>query len=71
MCVSSHVLAVLSVAVGKIMGLFGAFLILSPTCLYDVYPVAQQAETGLIMIAIMTIIDMAVLPCWLYKYFSL
>ena len=70
MCVSSHTLAVLSIAVGKVMGLFGAFLILSPTHLYDVYPVAQQAETGVIMIAIMTFIDMAIIPCWLYKYFT-
>lgn len=69
MCVSSHAVAMLSIAVGKVMGLFGAFLILSPTHLYDVYPAVQQAETGVIMIGIMTVIDMTVLPCWLYKYF--
>jgi len=68
--VSSHALAMLSIAVGKVMGLFGAFLILSPAHLYDVYPAVQQAETGVIMIAIMTVIDMTVLPCWLYKYFK-
>jgi len=70
MCISSHAVAMLSIAVGKVMGLFGAFLILSPAHLYDVYPAVQQAETGVIMIAIMTVIDMTVLPCWLYKYFK-
>ncbi len=70
MCVNSHVLPVLSIVLGKIMGLFGAFLIITPTDLYNSYPVVQQAETGVIMIGIMTIIDMAVIPCWLYKYFK-
>jgi hypothetical protein len=70
MCVSGHALAMLSIAAGKIMGLFGAYLILSPTRLYDVYPIVQQAEAGVTMITIMAVIDMAVIPCWLYKYFK-
>lgn len=69
MCVNTHVLSMLSIVLGKVMGLFGAFLILTPTQLYNLYPAIQQAETGVIMISIMTIIDMTVIPCWLYKYF--
>jgi len=67
--VSRPLLMILSVAVGKALGLYGAFLILSPAYLYDVYPAAQQADTGVIMITIMTVIDMIILPCWLYRYF--
>ena len=69
MRVSHHALIMLSIAVGKIMGLFGAFLILSPTYLYHAFPAIQQVETGVIMITIMTVIDLAILPCWLYTYF--
>jgi len=67
--VSRPLLMILSVAFGKILGLYGAFLILSPRYLYDFYPAAQQADTGVIMISVMTVIDMIILPCWLYRYF--
>ena len=70
MFVSRRVLSIVPIIVGKMLGLFGAFLILSPKYLYDVYPAAQQAETGVVMIAIMVVIDMTVLPCWLYRYFG-
>jgi len=69
MSVNRHARIMLSIASGKIMGLFGAFLILSPKYLYYTFPVVQQAETGIIMIMIMTVIDLAILPCWLCRYF--
>ena len=68
--VSRPLLMIISVAFGKILGLSGAFLILSPNNLYDLYPAAQQADTGVIMITVMTVIDMIILPCWLYGYFK-
>jgi len=67
--VSHHLLIILSIVVGKMLGLLGAYLILSPTYLYSAYPAAQQADAGVIMITIMTVIDMIILPCWLYRYF--
>jgi len=70
MFVSRRVLTIVPIIVGKMLGLFGSFLILSPKYLYDVYPAVQQAETGVVMIAIMVVIDMTVLPCWLYRYFG-
>ena len=70
MCVSRHVQTLLPIVAGKIMGLFGAFLILSPTYFYDAYPAVQQAETGIILTTIMVVIDISILPCWLYRYFS-
>lgn len=70
MFVSRRVLTIVPIIAGKMLGLFGSFLILSPKYLYNVYPVVQQAETGVVMIAIMVMIDMTVLPCWLYRYFG-
>ena len=67
--VSHHLLIILSIAVGKMLGLLGAYLILSPAYLYGAYPAPQQADAGVIMITIMTIIDMILLPCWLCSYF--
>ncbi len=67
---NGHVLPVVSVAAGKIMGLFGALLIVSPIRLYGAYPVVQQVQAGIFMIAIMVVIDMVVLPFWLYRYFG-
>ncbi len=70
MFVPRCVLTIVPIIVGKMLGLFGAFLIVSPKYLYDVYPAVQQAETGVVMIALMVVIDMTVLPCWLYRYFG-
>jgi hypothetical protein len=70
MCVSRHVQMMLLIILGKIMGLFGAFLILSSIYLYDAYPAVQQTETGVILTTIMVVIDITILPCWLFRYFS-
>jgi hypothetical protein len=64
------VLTILPIIVGKMLGLYGAFLILSPKNLYDIYPAIQQTETGVVMVTLMVLIDMTILPYWLYRYFG-
>ena len=55
---------------GKAMGLFGAILLLTPTYIYSVYPVSEQAEAGVVMEVLMLVLDLTVLPIWLYNYFG-
>ncbi len=55
---------------GKAMGLYGAFLLLTSTYLYHVYPVPEQAETGVVLVVMMLVLDLTVVPIWLYKYFG-
>jgi len=58
------------IIVGKAMGLFGAILLLTPTYIYSVYPVSEQAEAGVVMEVLMLVLDLTVLPIWLYNYFG-
>jgi len=55
---------------GKAMGIFGAFLLFTTAYVYPVYPAAQQTETGLVMVVMMLLMDLTIIPYWLYKYFG-
>jgi len=55
---------------GKAMGIFGAFLLFTTAYVYPVYPAAQQMETGLVMVVMMLLMDLTIVPYWLYKYFG-
>src|SRR3972149_2090669 len=41
------------IIVGKAMGLYGAFLLFTPSYVYSVYPLGEQSEAGLVMVAAM------------------
>jgi cytochrome c oxidase assembly factor CtaG len=58
------------IILGKAMGLYGGILLLTPSVIYSVYPAPQQSETGVIMEVLMLVLDLTVLPIWLYKYFG-
>jgi cytochrome c oxidase assembly factor CtaG len=58
------------IVLGKAMGLYGAILLLTPTHIYSVYPAPQQAEAGVVMEVLMLVVDLTVLPIWLYNYFG-
>jgi len=58
------------IVAGKAMGLYGAILLLTPTYVYSVYPAPQQAEAGVVMEVLMLVLDLTVLPIWLYNYFG-
>jgi cytochrome c oxidase assembly factor CtaG len=55
---------------GKAMGIFGAFLLVTTLYVYPVYPAPEQTETGLLMVLMMLVMDLTVIPYWLYKYFG-
>lgn len=61
---------VLLLVPGKAMGIFGAFLMFTTLHVYPVYPAPEQAETGLIMVVMMLVMDLIIVPYWLYKYFG-
>jgi cytochrome c oxidase assembly factor CtaG len=61
---------VLLLVPGKAMGLFGAFLLFTPMYVYQVYPASQQTETGFVMVAMMLVVDLTIVPYWLYNYFG-
>jgi cytochrome c oxidase assembly factor CtaG len=58
------------IVLGKAMGLYGAILLLTPTRIYSVYPAPQQAEAGVVMEVLMLVLDLTVLPIWLFNYFG-
>jgi hypothetical protein len=37
---------------------------------YPVYPVPEQAEAGLVMVVMMLVMDLTIVPYWLYRYFG-
>jgi hypothetical protein len=55
---------------GKIMGLYGSFLLLTPLTIYAAYPIYEQAEAGIVMIFLMLGLDFTIVPVWLYGYFG-
>lgn len=61
---------VLLLVPGKAMGIFGAFLMFTALYVYPVYPAPEQAEAGLTMVIMMLVMDLTILPYWLYKYFG-
>jgi len=58
------------IALGKAMGLYGAILLLTPIHIYSMYPAPEQAEAGVVMEVLMLMLDLTVLPIWLYNYFG-
>jgi cytochrome c oxidase assembly factor CtaG len=61
---------VLLLAPGKAMGIFGAFLLFTSIYVYPVYPSPEQTEAGLVMVVMMLVMDLTIVPYWLYKYFG-
>jgi cytochrome c oxidase assembly factor CtaG len=61
---------VLLLVPGKAMGIFGAFLLFTTAYVYPVYPVPEQAEAGLVMVVMMLVMDLTIVPYWLYRYFG-
>jgi len=58
------------IVVGKVMGLFGIFLLLTPVTIYAAYPVYEQAQAGTVMVFLMMALDFVIVPVWLYGYFG-
>jgi len=58
------------IVAGKIMGLYGSFLLLTPFTIYAAYPIYEQAEAGTIVIFLMLGLDFIIVPVWLYGYFG-
>jgi len=58
------------VTVGKMMGLYGTFLLLTPLHIYASFPFYEQADAGVALLVWMLILDFAVVPSWLYVYFA-
>ena len=61
---------VLLLVPGKAMGLFWAFLLFTPMYVYQVYPASQQTESGFVLIVMMLVVDLTIVPYWLYNYFG-
>jgi len=57
------------IVAGKLMGLYGSFLLLTPVTLYATYPIYEQAEAGVVMMFLMLGLDFTLVPIWLYCYF--
>ena len=58
------------IVAGKVMGLYGSFLLLTPLTIYAAYPIYEQAEAGIVMIFLMLGLDFIIVPVWLYGYFG-
>jgi cytochrome c oxidase assembly factor CtaG len=58
------------VVVGKAMGLFGALMLVTPNSIYSVYPVAEQTQAGVTLVVIMLVVDLTLMPIFLYNYFG-
>lgn len=54
------------------MGIFGVYLLVTSgySRFYTVYPLAQQAQLGLVMVIMMFVIEGLLVPYWLYRYFT-
>jgi len=68
--ISRTVKVIAGVTVGKVMGLYGTFLLLTPLHIYASYPFYEQADAGVALLVWMLILDFAVVPSWLYLYFA-
>jgi len=58
------------VVVGKALGLYGMFLLLTPWIVYSIYPAYEQVYAGSALLFIMLILDFTIMPLWLYNYFG-
>jgi len=57
------------VVLGKVLGLYGMFLILTPWAVYPTYSLYDQIYAGSALLFLMLILDFTVMPLWLYNYF--
>jgi len=57
------------VGVGKVLGLYGMFLVLTPWAVYPTYPLYDQVYAGAVLLFLMLILDFTLMPLWLYNYF--
>jgi hypothetical protein len=55
---------------GKAMGIFGTFLLFTMLYVYPVYLAPEQAETGLVIVVMMLVMDLTIVPYWLYEDFG-
>jgi len=67
---SGRVKLIALVVVGKALGLYGMFLLLTTQTLYPVYPGYEQVDAGAVLLFLMLILDFTIMPIWLYKYFG-
>jgi hypothetical protein len=58
------------VIVGKAMGLYGMFLLLTPWDVYTIYPTYDQVYAGVVFLILMVVLDFTIMPLWLYNYFG-
>jgi hypothetical protein len=58
------------VVVGKMLGLYGMFLLLLPSGVYSIYPGYEQVYAGASLLFLMLILDFTIMPLWLYNYFG-
>jgi len=58
------------VVVGKALGLYGMFLLLTPRTVYSFYPAYEQVYAGTALLFLMLILDFTIMPLWLYNYFG-
>jgi hypothetical protein len=58
------------VIIGKAMGLYGMFLLVTPSAVYAAYPPYEQAYAGVVLLIIMLALDFTIMPLWLYSYFG-
>lgn len=58
------------VVVGKALGLYGMFLIVTPNPVYQIYPIYEQYYAGAALLFLMLILDFTIMPLWLYNYFG-
>jgi hypothetical protein len=67
---SRNVKMLVPVIAGKAVGLYGMFLLLIPAQLYVLYPLNEQATTGVTLLVLMLVLDFTLVPAWLYSYFG-
>ena len=58
------------IVAAKAMGLYGMFLLSTPVQLYVLYPISEQATTGVVLLVLMLVLDFTLMPMWLYNYFG-
>jgi hypothetical protein len=57
------------VIVGKVLGLYGMFLLLTPQNVYSFYSNYEQGYAGAALLFLMLALDFTIMPLWLYDYF--
>jgi len=69
-CLRKRARQIAPIIAGKIMGLYGVFLVLTPVNLYTVYSYYDQTIAGVSLITAMLLMDFTIVPVWLYNYFG-